>query len=198
MVVTKSPFLVDQKLVPIKLCEELVRASMKHTGEVFIEPVNNKDVNELIDHYLVNNISERYGYNIVHSDVTIESHSINTLSKHVCESTVFSNGTWYRNKDIDFVTVIFLKDHLQMDEAIDTSFEVVGGKLEFPTFEFGFNPERGTCITYPAVPNFMNCISKVEIGQLDLLRIVHRSDTMFVYEPKEYPGDIKSWFAHLS
>ena len=171
---------------------------MEHTGEVFIEPVNNETINGIIDQYLVSMIAERYNSKVIHSEVTIESHSTGSVPKHTCESTVYSNGMWYRNKDIDFVTVIFLKDHLLLNEAIDTSFEVVGGKLEFPTFKFGFSPERGTCITYPAVPNFMNCISQIEIGQLDLLRIFHRSDTMFAYEPKEYPGDMKSWFAHLS
>ena len=194
----KSPFDISQKAVSVKLCEELVRAAMPHSGEVFIEPVRNDEISDLVNNHLVHRIKERYNSNVIKSDVTIESYSTNSTPNFTCESTVFSNGMWYRNKDIDFVTIVFLKDHLVTGEAMDPAFEVVGGKLEFPTFKFSFNPERGTCVTYPAVPNFMNAISKVKIGQAELLRILHRSDTMFAYDPNEYPGNLKSWFAHLS
>lgn len=195
----KSPFEINRRVLSAKVCEELVRVSMQNNGEVFIEPVNNSDISNVVSHYITPNIENRFDVKIVKTDMTIESHGVNTTPDHSCESCVFSNGKWFRNKDIDFVTVIFLKDHLASpDEPIDESFEVFGGKLEFPTFNFGFLPERGTAITYPAVPNFLNTIAKVKIGQLDILRIFHRSDTMFIYEPSNYPGNPASWFANLS
>lgn len=92
-----------------------------------------------------------------------------------------------------------MKDHLaDTSEAIDEAFEVYGGKLEFPTFDFGFLPERGTAVSYPAVPNFINAVAKVEIGQLDILRILHRSDMMYMYEPRNFRGSPKVWFSDLN
>lgn len=194
----KSPFLVNQFVLPNKLCEEFVRASMPNTGDMFSEPVNNIDVSGILDNIIIPNINTHYKTNIAKSDITIESHSENSVPVHACESSVFSAGKWYRNKDIDFVTIIFLKNHLSnTDDPIDTSFEIFGGNLEFPTFDFKFKAERGTAVTYPAVPNFINTISQVKIGQLNLLRIVHRSDTMFVYEPFKYTGTPATWFANL-
>lgn len=172
---------------------------MDNYGDMFSEPVHNNIVDNLISSKITPNVNNHFGVKIAKTDVTIESYGTNTVPEHLCDSCVFSNDKWYRTKDIDFVTVIFLKDHLEsVNEPIDPSFEVYGGKFEFPTFGFGFLPERGTAITYPAVPNFLNTVAKVKIGQLDMLRIFHMSDTMFVYEPTKYAGSPATWFADLT
>jgi len=195
----KSPFVVNQRVLSGKICEELVSASMENYGEMFSEPVHNKTIDSLLASKITPNIERHFGVKIMKVDVTIESRGQQSSSPHICDSAVYSNGMWYRNKDIDFVTVIFLKDHLEsVDEPIDDTFEVYGGKLEFPTFNFGFLPERGTAVTFPAVPNFLNTIANVKIGQLDMLRIFYRSDTMFVYEPTQYAGNPDIWFADLN
>ena len=195
---TKSPFIVNQQVISGKTCQELASSAMDNYGEMFSEPVHNSHINHLISSKITPNVERHFGVKIARSDVTIESRGYNSTSHHICDSCQFSNGKWFRNKDIDFVTVVFLKDHLEtVDEPIDASFEVYGGKLEFPTFGFGFLPERGTAVTYPAVPNFLNTVAKVKIGQHDMLRIFHRSDTMFVYEPTEYAGSPDTWFADL-
>ena len=196
---TKTPFLINQQALTGKICEELVSASMENYGEMFSEPVHNNVVDYLVSSKITPNIERHFGVKIARTDVTIESRGANAVPQHICDSCVFADGKWFRNKDIDFVTVIFLKDHLaSVSEPIDDSFEVYGGKFEFPTFDFGFLPERGTAVTYPAVPNFLNTVAKVKIGQLDMLRIFHRSDTMFVYEPSKYAGNAATWFADLN
>lgn len=196
--IIKSPFVVNQRVLSGKLCEELVSASMDNYGEMFSEPVHNPVVDSLVSSKITPNIEHHFGVKMAKVEITIESRGTQSSSPHICDSAVFSNGKWYRNQDIDFVTVVFLKDHLEsVDEPIDDSFEVYGGKLEFPTFNFGFLPERGTAVTFPAVPNFLNTIAKVKIGQLDMLRIFYRSDTMFIYEPSQYSGSPDKWFADL-
>ena len=195
---SKSPFLIDRHMLPIKLCEELVENVYSNIDKTFSDIVNNDNINSLIENNITQKIQKHFSVKIVNTSVSIESHTTRAVPTHMCDSSVFSNGMWYRNKDIDFVTVIFLKNDITgSDEPIDDSFEVYGGKLEFPTFNFGFSPERGTAITYPAVPNFLNTISKVKIGRLDVLRIYHRSDTMFVYQPTEYAGNPAAWFVDL-
>jgi len=195
----KSPFKVNQRSLSNKICNELSNSAIDVSGDVFIEPVSNTHVNEYLNSRIIPNIESHFEVKIVKTDVNIESYGVDAEPKHACESCVYSNGKWFRNKDIDFVTVVFLKQHLEsVNEAIDTGFEVYGGKLEFPAFNFSFNPEMGTAVTYPAVPNFLNTISKVKIGQLDILRIFHRSDTMFVYEPSNYLGSPDKWFKDLT
>ena len=109
----KSPFQIKQKSLPDKICSEITRVAMSNAGDVFTEPVHNDQIDSYLKSIIVPNIETHFDVKIVKSDVTLESHGVNTEPTHACESCVFSNGKWYRNKDIDFITLIFLKNHLE-------------------------------------------------------------------------------------
>ena len=193
----KSPFLVEQRIFPVKLCQELADSAYELKVDAkYREPVKNDKLDSFIQ-YVAPQINSRYNTSLVQSTSFLDSYSTRHIPEIKCESTVHQNGMWFRNKDYDFETIVFLKEHVSNPPA-DLFFEVYGGKLEFPTFNFSFTPERGTAITFPCVPNFVNSISKVKLGQLDILRIFHRSATLFAYEPSDFKGDPSVWFSDLN
>jgi hypothetical protein len=90
--------------------------------------------------------------------------------------------------------VLFLNDYSD-DNKFDERFEVRGGKLEFPTHEFGFNPERGTAIVYPCCPNFINAVSPVEVGDSNVIRFHIIAKDEYKYDMANFPGDYTTWFS---
>jgi len=194
----KSPFLIQQNFIPQKICQEIVDLTLDISNEtkVYSEPLSHNYIN-IHNSFLEAQIGSHFNTKIINSIISLDSYTESYIPEFTCASTVRKNNMWFRNKDYDFETVIFLKSFLETP-PIDTNFEVYGGKLEFPSFGFGLNPERGTSVTFPCVPNFLNAISEIKIGKLDVLRIFHRSDTMYIYESDQFKGTYIDWFSHLS
>lgn len=120
-------------------------------------------------------------------------------SPPVCENSnrIGDKKQWARMRDRDFTFVLFLSDY-NNKAPIDPDFEVYGGKLEFPQHQFGFNPERGTLICYPSGPHFANVTSAVQAGNLFQCRFHIACKTPYIYRPKEFPGDYRSWFIDIA
>jgi hypothetical protein len=97
-----------------------------------------------------------------------------------------------RVRDRDLTAVIFLTDH-QDKPPFDPEFEVSGGKLEFPQHGFGFNPERGTMVVFPADPHFLHRTAPVKAGELFQIRLHIATKEPFLYQPDDFPGDFRSW-----
>lgn len=87
-----------------------------------------------------------------------------------CENSQFLRKKWVKIKDVDLTGVIWLKEY-QDTVPLDTKFEVYGGKLEFPTYDFSLVPQRGTLVLFPAYPHFINCISPVLVSDLYQVKI---------------------------
>jgi len=98
-----------------------------------------------------------------------------------------------RTRDRDITAILFLTDYSK-SAAFDALYEAYGGKLEFPNHGFGFNPERGTLVIFPATPHFINASSPVLVGDLFQVRINIATKRPFLYQPSEFPGNFLSWF----
>lgn len=111
----------------------------------------------------------------------------------VCESSSYVRKKWVRTKDRDFTAVLFLTDY-QDNIPFDSEFEVYGGKLEFPQWGFGFNPQRGTLIVFPSSPHFINITTKILVGDLFQAKIHIAAQKPFLFDAKNFPGDYRTWF----
>lgn len=100
---------------------------------------------------------------------------------------------WVKLYPRDLTAVLFLCDYNDTP-AFDSEFEVYGGKLEFPSHNFGFNPQRGTLVMFPSGPHFINCTAGVEFGDLYQARIQISALEPWQYDPTKFPGNLSTWF----
>lgn len=120
---------------------------------------------------------------------------------HGCENSKFLRKKWVKIKDVDLVGYIFLKD-FNGNVPLDPSFEVYGGKLEFPAYDFSLTPVRGTCVIFPAGPHFITAVSHVFAGTneyikfgLKLIQDIETDEVLdWYYQPANFPGTYQEWF----
>lgn len=113
-----------------------------------------------------------------------------------CASFQYGKNKWNRISDIDFTGIVFLNDYNDKS-PFDPSYEVCGGKLEFMNHKFGFNPKRGMLVFFPECPNFVNTISGIEAGELNLLRFHVVAKKLYNYNMNNFPGNYTLWFQNL-
>ena len=110
-----------------------------------------------------------------------------------CDNSNLIQGKWYRTNNRDFVGVIFLNDYRDAP-PFDPYFEVVGGKLSFPTHNFSFIPKRGQLVVFPGAPNFVNSIGDILFGELNQIKFYISAQEDYLYDIKKFPGNHKDWF----
>ena len=206
---SKSPFLVIKELVSPLQCEDMV-ARLKHTvpntdqkGDPTVTLKGNRLSESRITgvfNQVLPSVENYFGFETkTLTPFTFEWYPTGYKGqKATCEGFQLFNkrgqsATWHQVKDYDFTVVVFLNDYSD-ERMFDERYEVRGGKLEFPTHEFGFNPERGTAIVYPCRPNFANAVSPVEIGDLNVARFHIIAKEEFDYDMDKFPGNYKTWF----
>jgi hypothetical protein len=116
---------------------------------------------------------------------------------HGAEGWRFLRKKWTKTKDIDLVGFIWLKDY-HASVPLDPRFEVYGGKLEFPTYNFSLTPVRGTLVVFPATPHFVHAMSHVMLGSLEQIKVtmsLRNGGLPWVYNPVSFPGSYQEWFA---
>lgn len=206
MTAHKSPFLVFQHLITPEDCDRIAK-------KVRVEPLANDDG--------VFQSTERY-YPEVETEIFQQfQHLIPQLEKHYnrfkyrgtehllfqqfpvtngnpaeephCENAVFKRKRWLRVKDRDLTGILWLKDY-QQSPPFDIKTQVLGGKLEFPVYNFGFQAQKGTLIVYPACERFISLTSAVLVGELQCVRFHICGEGLWIYNPEEYPGDFRTWF----
>lgn len=115
---------------------------------------------------------------------------------HGCESSKLVRKKWVKVRDIDLVAFVWLKD-FGGGIPLDPAFEVYGGKLEFPAYNFSLVPQRGTMVMFPAGPHFITAISPVLVGSLEQIKFslkITDNDNMWFYQPDNFPGTYQEWF----
>jgi len=114
-----------------------------------------------------------------------------------CENSRYLRKKWVKVKDTDLVGYLWLKD-FNSGVPLDPRFEVYGGKLEFPAYDFSLVPARGTMIIFPGGPHFITAISPVLVGSLELIKLsikLHPHEGgVYLYQPANFPGTYQEWF----
>lgn len=109
----------------------------------------------------------------------------------------FLRKKWVKVHDVDLTGVLWLKDYHD-GVPLDPRYEVYGGKLEFPAYNFSLVPQRGTLVIFPAGPHFIHAISPVLVSNLIQVNINisirDNNDGMYIYQPADFPGTWTQWF----
>jgi hypothetical protein len=114
-----------------------------------------------------------------------------------CENSKYVRKKWVMHKDVDLVGFVWLKDY-NSDVPVDPRFEIFGGKLEFPAYNFSLQPQRGTLVLFPAGPHFITVISPIMLGDLYQVKlnvcINSKNGGRWFYQPSNFPGTWQQWF----
>lgn len=204
----QSPFLIIPEFISPLTCEEII-GEVNFGAAVFDEhsgrPQKTITMNKIADAFLTDvwehgplQQAESY-FRVEIEDVTSiayewfpENYSPTAASP---DAHKLMNGKWVRSSHTDFVGVLFLMDTYSGSGPIDTSFEVRGARLEFPSFKFGIKPQAGTMVLYPAAPNFANATSATEVGESFQARFHIRATRPYTYNPQNFPGTHAQWFS---
>jgi hypothetical protein len=199
----KSPFLVVQNFISPLLCEQIVNASEMFVPDTDREdnPTKTMTRNEEVEgilferlQQLIPQIENHFGVQYRGTEpMYVEWFPEESSGSLVCESSCYLRKKWVKTKDRDFSGILFLSDY-QDNVPFDSEFEVYGGKLEFPQWGFGFNPQRGTLIIYPSGPHFINTTTKIHVGDLYQTRLHIATQQPFLFDAKYFPGDYRTWF----
>lgn len=169
-------------------------------NERFIkDPFNQLIIQALEPH--ISAIEQRYEAKVKGIDVPVFQQYFENpalpCEPHGCENSKFIRKKWVKSRDIDLVGFIWLKDY-NGGTPLDPRFEVYGGKLEFPAYNFSLVPQRGTLVIYPAGPHFITAVSPILVGSLEqvkvALKLVTNENGMYFYQPSKFPGTYQEWF----
>jgi hypothetical protein len=145
-------------------------------------------------------IERRYGATLVNDPAILFQQYFENQNQpaetHMAEGWRYVRKKWTKYKDIDLVGFLWLKDY-HASVPLDPRFEVYGGKLEFPAYNFSLTPVRGTLVIFPATPHFVHAVSHVMLGSLEQFKITLRlrsNGLPWVYNPAHYPGTYQEWF----
>lgn len=201
----KSPFVVVQNFISPLVCEDIINR-LGHTfpNEVKDVPVKTVNFNKLTELRLLPSLEELieshlesyYGFELkgifpFEHEWFVEGFA---LEKPRTENEALIDGNWMRVDEKDFTGVIFLNDYNDAT-PFDPTYEVYGGKLEFPNHQFGFNPKRGTMVIFPSDHRFANSTSKIHAGELNQIRFHICAKVPYEYDIKKFPGTYKTWFS---
>ena len=205
----KSPFLVFQNLISPDECAEL-------SNQVRVEPIKN-DLEEFQSSERFHDESEKFIFNKIRPIIPkIEEHFTNFTYRGTekirfqqfpvtngnpaeqphCENAVYKRKKWLKVKDRDLTGILWLKDY-QDKPPFYLESQVYGGKLEFPVYNFGFQPQQGTLVIYPACERFISLTSAILVGELVCARINMAAEGIWLYDPLLYPGDFRAWFTDV-
>jgi hypothetical protein len=205
---TKSPFYISQDFISQKTCDYIVDASnfIEPDTDPYGKPIcANRPLDPHCEQLLFNRLQEimpeiESHFNIEHRGV--ERMSITWMPEDNADGTEVRCGNaayvrqkWLKNKDRDLTCHLFLSTFNDAaNEGFDPDFEVFGGKLQFPQYDFSFNPQAGTLIVHPSGPHFLHAYSNAMAGDLFYVTFHISSQMPHIYNPKDFPGNYKSWF----
>lgn len=200
----KSPFFVVQDFLSPKLCEQFVDELDLYEPDLDKEdkPLLTIRQNEKLEAYIferlqgvIPSLEKHYGLKYKGTEPVVFQWAPEEYqgSKPVCENSNYLRKKWVRTKSRDLTGILFFSDY-QDKLPFDNEYECYGGKLEFPQWGFGFNPQRGTLIVFPSDPHFINVTTPVLAGDLFKAKIQIAADSPFLFQPADFPGDFTEWF----
>lgn len=207
----KSPFIIEQNFISPFTAEKIVSEirtdspNLDANGDALkMERHNLMWEQDIADRFreLVPEIESRYDCNYVGLEKPLFQHYPENPKVPAeppgCENSKYVRKKWVMHKDVDLVGFIWLKDFNQ-NVPVDPRFEVYGGKLEFPAYDFSLVPQRGTLVMFPAGPHFISVISPIMLGDLYQIKlnvsIKQKNGGRWFYQPTNFPGTWQDWFA---
>lgn len=200
---THSPFMIFPDAISPLQCEGIVDSveflihDVDKTNRQIETHKTSDHGSDLIHEFLEEHreeIEEYYSRKIVSLDKTrmVWSSSEVEVQQPWCDNSVRIKDKWLRVHNRDLTAVLFCSDYNDKP-PFDSDFEVYGGKMEFPSHGFGFNPVRGTIVIMPADPHFTHVFSKISVGDLYLGKTFIATDPPLLYSPKNFPGTWREW-----
>lgn len=113
-----------------------------------------------------------------------------------CDNAVYKRKKWVRVAARDLSCVLWLKDY-QDQPPFNLKQHVYGGKLEFPIYNFSFQPQAGTLIIFPSNERFIQATSSILVGELQVAKFYIHGQGIWLYNPADYPGDFRDWFQDI-
>jgi hypothetical protein len=205
---TKSPFYVIQDLVPAQRCHELAQAlrvepTLDQDGLPTPMGRHNTAIGKELFELLKPNIpdiTEYYGLKYRGTEeFQFQQFPVTNgqpAEQPHCENAVYKRKRWIRINDRDLTGIIWLKDYADAP-PFDIQKHVYGGKLEFPVYNFGFQPQVGTCVIFPSSERFISLTSSIQVGELQLAKFHIAGEGVWLYDPADYPGDFRTWFQEI-
>lgn len=209
---TKSPFIVIEEALTPALCEHIIEKlglivpSFDKDGSPIKHEriINSQDLLAPIQSCIQDSVASiEQTFNAVVKGMELPlfqqffENPKKPAANHGCENSKYARKKWTKVRDIDLIGVIWLKD-FNSGVPLDPEFEVYGGKLEFPGYNFSLVAQRGTLVIYPATPHFITAISPVLVGSLEQIKVpiklVTPNDDHWDYDPSNFPGSYKDWF----
>lgn len=199
---SKSPFLIFKNFISPKFCEELVKniafeEKHKNQNNFFVREseYGEKILISKLQEIVIGKIQNHYGVTIKGSEkFKFEKYVEGSMDLHKVEnSKKMKDGKFLKVNGRDFTGVLFLKNYREK-LPFDYETEVMGGKLEFFQYNFGFNPERGTLVLFPSGINFINVTAPISVGELYQVRMQFLCTIPYFYNPEEFQGNFYSWF----
>lgn len=204
MTAVHSPFVIVEEFISPLLCESFIDYLNITTPDVDKDgiPVSSTRTNDRIQEIVYERIISivpqlETHYNVKYKGtlpIEVEWYPEGCSGRAMgAENSRFVRGKWLRTLPRDLTGVIFMSDY-QDNVPFSNDFEVYGGKLEFPQHQFGFNPQRGSLIVFPSDPHFINGTTRPLVGDLFQIRFHLSTQTPFIYQPRDFPGNFRSWF----
>ncbi len=208
----KSPFFVIEDAVSPAKCELIIdKLGIQHPS--FDENENPLKHERIVTDYELlsyvkdavlqhrSAIEERYDARLGEIQAPIFQQYFENPKKpcetHGCDNAKYMRRKWVKIKDTDLVAYLWLKDY-NSGVPLDPRFEVYGGKLEFPAYDFSLVPTRGTMVIFPGGPHFITAISPVLVGSLEQVKLSLKLDVPsggWTYQPDKFPGTYQQWFS---
>jgi len=203
----KSPFLVYQSLLTPEVCDriaDLVRveplldpqdklmSQERHHPEAETEIFENfKPLLPEIETYY--EVEYRGTEHLVFQQFPVNGQIVEPPH---CENAVYKRKKWVKIKDRDLTGILWLKDYKD-SPPFDEKRQVLGGKLEFPVYNFGFQAQKGTLVIYPGNERFISITTPILVGELQCVRFHIAVQGTWLYDHTKFPGDFKVWFSSV-
>jgi len=205
-----SPFLVFQEFLSPKACKEILdsvkvkspnRDANGHPTKM--ERFHNGAEDKIFAKFkpLIPQIESHYDLKYKGTEHLIFQHfpeGMKGLAEQPhCENSQYLRKKWVKVRERDLTGILWLKDYNDK-VPLDTKHEVYGGKLEFPAYGFGLQPQLGTLVIYPAGPHFISATSPILVGDLHAVRFHIAAEGLYLYQPEKFPGKYVDWFEEFA
>lgn len=171
-----SPFFIIEEFISPLQCENIRNLNFVKNSKIpHVQTIKDGQkliINSLLDYK--DEIEKRFN-GVINSDIKSlflqfpENPAIPCQSVQI-DSWQLIRRKWTKIKNIDLIGLIPLKTY-NSEVPIDVGFETYGSKIEFPNFNFGILPERGSLILFPSAPNFNYAISHNLLGGIEFIKI---------------------------